>query len=209
VTGHLLRAEGITVRYGDRAVLRGVDVTVRTGSPLGVVGPSGCGKTTLLRVLAGLTRPHAGTVTYDGDTTPPPGSVALLAQHPRTVCNPRWRLERIMAEPAAIRGSSAGVADLAARVGLDGDLLTRFPAQVSDGQLQRACLARVLLQQPRYLLCDEPTAMLDPIAAGEISLLLKQLAAETAMVVVSHSPALVNWLTDTVLDLECAEERRR
>lgn len=203
MTGHVLQATGISVAYDGRRVLDGLDVTVRTGEVVGVVGPSGCGKTTLLRVLAGLKHPDAGTVRYDGAPAPTAGTVALLAQHPRTVCNPRWNLERIIAEPAAIRGGSAGdVAGIAARVGLEPGLLTRYPAQVSDGQLQRACIGRVLLQQPRFVLCDEPTSMLDPIAAEDISLVLKQLAAETGMVLVSHSPAVVGALADTVVGLD-------
>ncbi len=197
-----LQAEHVSVSYGGRPVLRDVSVTVRPGQTLGVRGPSGCGKTTLVRVLAGLQRPDAGTVSYAGEPTPEPGAVALLAQHPRQVCNPRWTLQRILTEPARIRGEdTAGSVEAARRVGLGAELLDRYPAQVSDGQLQRACIGRALLQRPRYLLCDEPTAMLDPIAAEDISRLLAELAEQAAVVLVSHTQTLITALADRVLDL--------
>ncbi len=197
-----LHAEHLSVRFGDHEVLRDVGVTIRAGSPLGVRGPSGCGKTTLLRVLAGLRTPDAGTVRYAGAPVPEPGTVAMLAQHPRQVCNPRWTLRRILLEPNRIRGEDGSAAlEAATRVGLDAALLDRYPAQVSDGQLQRACIGRALLQRPRYLLCDEPTSMLDPIAAEDITELLAQLCEDAAVVVVSHTPTLLTALADSVLDL--------
>ncbi|MEZ0340238.1 ABC transporter ATP-binding protein [Mycobacterium sp. pV006] len=197
-----IRAAGVVVTLGGRTVLDGVDLTAPAGEVTGVTGVSGSGKTTLLRVLAGLQTPDAGTLSYDGAPVPPPGSVALLAQHPRLVCNPRWTLAQIIAEPAVVRGASTSVVDTAVRVGLEPELLDRYPGQVSDGQLQRACLARVLTQQARFVLCDEPTAMLDPIATASVVSLLRNFAADGAVVVlVSHDPALIDALAGTALAL--------
>ncbi|CAN3126902.1 ABC transporter ATP-binding protein [Mycobacterium sp. smrl_JER01] len=197
-----LQATGLTVAFGGRTVLDGVDLAAPAGSVTGVTGASGSGKTTLLRVLAGLHRPDAGTVRYDGSPAPPTGAVALLAQHPRLVCNPRWTLAQIIAEPAAIRGERVRLDDVSVRVGLEPELLDRFPGQVSDGQLQRACLGRVLTQRAGFVLCDEPTAMLDPIAAGAVVGLLRQIsAAGAAVVLVSHDPALIEELTADALVL--------
>jgi len=124
----------------------------------------------------------------------------MLAQHPRLVCNPRWTLGEIISEPARIRGTSTDVPATSARAGLDTALLDRYPAQVSDGQLQRACIARALTAPPHFLLCDEPTAMLDPIAAGDITALLGQIAADgTGIVLVSHNPRVVHALAGEVL----------
>lgn len=197
-----LTAEDISVAFAGRPVLRAVNLTVRAGEIVGVTGPSGCGKTTLLRVLAGLRRPDTGRVRHGAKAVAPTGSVGMLAQHPRLVCNPRWTLRAIVAEPARIRGTVADVEGISARVGLHTALLERHPAQVSDGQLQRACIARALLAAPRFLLCDEPTAMLDPIAAGAIADLLEQIAAEgTGVVLVSHNPRLVDALAGDVVQL--------
>ncbi|MEE6163986.1 MULTISPECIES: ABC transporter ATP-binding protein [unclassified Mycolicibacterium] len=191
-----LDADGISVSFDGRLVLDAVGLTAAGGEIVGVTGPSGCGKTTLLRVLAGLHRPDTGEVRYHGSVQRPPASLALLAQHPRLVCNPRWTLGRIIAEPAVISGAAVSVGAIARRVGLDESLLQRHPGQVSDGQLQRACLGRIVAQQPTIVLCDEPTAMLDPIASDHVAELLREVAEGGASVVlVSHDADLVGALS--------------
>ena len=124
------------------------------------------------------------------------------------MCNPRWTLRQIIDEPLAIRagrGFHPAAEQTAARVGLDTALLERYPGQVSDGQLQRACLGRVLTQGdggPLLVLCDEPTAMLDPIATGSVVSLLRDMAgAGSTVVLVSHDPALIDALTESALAL--------
>lgn len=197
-----VRATGVGVSFGGTRVFDGVDLDAPAATITGVTGSSGSGKTTLLRVLAGLQVPERGTVHYGGAPVPPAGSIALLAQHPRLVCNPRWTLRRIIAEPAAIRGAPDTADELAERVGLDSALLQRYPGQVSDGQLQRACLARVLGQSASVVLCDEPTAMLDPIASSAVLGLLQEIAAGGAVVItVSHDPELIAALADRQLSL--------
>jgi peptide/nickel transport system ATP-binding protein len=196
------------VRYADRSVLNDIDVDVRPGSIGGVVGRSGTGKTTLLRILAGMRRPDSGSVLFDGKSTAPRASIALLDQHPRLVCNPRWTLARIIREPADITRRSVDPAQYAVRTGLDETLLDRFPSQVSDGQLQRACLARVLVQSPSYLMCDEPTAMLDPIAAADVISLLRSVAADgVGMTIVSHDRDVIDELCSAVTVLPAASSR--
>ncbi|QMU21487.1 ABC transporter ATP-binding protein [Gordonia rubripertincta] len=197
-----LAGRGLTARFGDREVFADLDIAVVTRSITGVVGRSGSGKTTLLRILARLTEPAAGAVEQRGGE-PRPGTVGLLAQHPRVVANPRWTLRRIVAEPAAITRRLCEVEEIAARVGLDPALLDRFPSQVSDGQLQRACIGRLLVQAPRFVLCDEPTAMLDPIAARAVIGLLQELVdAGAGIVLVSHQRRLVDARCDRVVDLD-------
>lgn len=171
----MLSAQGIVVGYRrGEPVLDGVDLQIAPGETVGLAGPSGCGKSTLARVLALLLAPWQGTVSLDGE--PVTGfryaapvaartAIGLVFQQPRLAVDPRSTLRRVIAEPLHATGrgdrAPAAVAELAERVGLTPELLDRGPHEVSDGQLQRACLARALVLAPRYLLCDEMTAMVD------------------------------------------------
>lgn len=198
----MITARAIGVRFGGTRVLRDIDFDVVPGRVSGIIGRSGCGKSTLLQVLAGIRTPDTGEVRFDGTARAPRGSVAMIDQHPRLVCNPRWTLSQIIREPSDIMGRPVDPDSYAARTGLDPELLSRFPSQVSDGQLQRACLARVLVQEPTYLLCDEPTAMLDPIAAADVTSLLRSIAAEGAgMALISHDSTLVEQMCSTITTL--------
>lgn len=199
-----IRATGLSVLFDGRPVLAGIDLLVLPGAMTGIRGPSGSGKTTLLRALAGLQPLSAGSVSYDGAAAPVPGSLAILAQAPRQACNPRWPLHRIIAEPArAAKRPLPEVSALADRVGLAPELLDRYPSQLSDGQLQRACVARILVQEPRYLLCDEPTAMLDPIATRAILRLIDGLLDEgVGAALVTHDHRLADARCRTILTLD-------
>lgn len=208
-----LVADSVTCRYGDRVVLRGVSLTVPPGRVLGLTGPSGSGKSSLARILTGLRPPDAGTVVADG--LPPStrrgrmdGRLGLLHQSPGSATDPRMPLRRIIAEPFSARGRSRAAetadrtAELARRVGLTPDLLDRYPDQVSAGQLQRACVARALAAAPAYLVCDEPTAMLDAASTATVAHLLSGLAAEgVGVLAISHDHALLRAWADEVVDI--------
>jgi iron complex transport system ATP-binding protein len=168
-----LAAEALACGYGRGDVLEGVDLGVAAGSILAVLGPNGSGKSTLLRTLARLLRPHAGAVLLDGESLWAGGPirahrrVAIASQEDRggstlTVA------EVVRLGRAAHRGwwRPMGLDDLAAidraldRADL-GRLRDRSIAELSDGEWQRAQLARALAQEPAALLLDEPTAHLD------------------------------------------------
>lgn len=199
----------------DSPVLDGAGIEIPRGQTIGLTGPSGAGKTTLARVCALLHHPWSGRVSVDGVEVPrradaPPEirrAVAMLFQSPRQSTSPRLTLERIVAEPLVLaRAPRAERADVvraaAARVGLTADLLARRPHQVSDGQLQRACLARALVQRPRYLICDEMTAMLDPATtAALVAVLREETSAGLGVLAVSHDHALLGAWADDVAEL--------
>lgn len=218
----MLSAKDLVVGYRKgRPVLDGVDVDLRPGTTLGLAGPSGSGKSTLGAVLALLLQPWSGSVTLDGEPVhgfrhrAPAGqrtAIGVVFQQPRLAVDPRWTLERIVRAPlAACRrgesrdngdsGDSGIVAELTDAVGLTRELLGRRPHEVSDGQLQRACLARALVLRPRYLICDEMTSMVDAsTTASLVHLVRSRSAAEgTGVLAISHDDALLEaWADDVV-----------
>ena len=193
-----LRCENVTYRHpgADRPVLAGLSLEVQPGSIAAVTGPSGVGKTTLGRLMAGLLTPDSGTITCDGRPVGArrgrlPRWAALLGQDPLAAADPRHTLGKMIALPARLAGTRIDVAAAAAEVGLGTELLDRLPAQVSGGQLQRACLARALAQQPRYLIADEATAHLDPDTTHAVAAVLRARAERgLGVLAITHDETL-------------------
>ncbi|MFD6452508.1 ABC transporter ATP-binding protein [Nocardia sp. NPDC060220] len=190
----MLIADSITAGYSSESVIRGVDLRITPGEIVGITGDSGSGKTTLARTMAGLLTPTSGTVTVDGQAPRRArGAIAMVFQSPRAATNPHFTLARIIAEPARIRGATVpDLTALATAVGLTPDLLDRRPHALSDGQLQRACLARALAQNPRYLILDEATAMLDAATTATIIRLVMTRADDNlGVLLISHDEPLL------------------
>ncbi|MFG3703535.1 ABC transporter ATP-binding protein [Micromonospora sp. NPDC047670] len=216
-TGTGLAAHQVTVAYGRQRVLDRVDLHVAPGETVGLHGPSGSGKSTLARVLALLHAPDAGHVTLDGHRVAGvrhrlPAAVrtrvAILFQSPRAATDPRLSLADVVAEPLRATGvpaerARARAVELADLVGLTPDLLARRPHAVSDGQLQRACLARALVHRPAYLLCDEATAMLDASTQAHLAAVITDYQREhgAGVLLITHDPALMARWATRVVDL--------
>ncbi|GLZ02534.1 ABC transporter ATP-binding protein [Actinomadura sp. NBRC 104412] len=207
----MLSATNLTAgyRHGPN-VLNGLSITLQPGRIIGVQGPSGCGKSTLIRVLALLHPPRTGRLHLDGQPVQrfryaaPAGQrrrIGVVFQHPRAAADPRHTLRRIVSAHLPPTAPPEETDRLSALVGLTPDLLDRRPHEVSDGQLQRACLARTLGAHPRYLLCDEMTAMLDASSAATLlHLLLAQVREDDrAALMVSHDPALLDAICDQTI----------
>jgi len=211
----VLELRAITAGYDHRApVVRGVSLTVEPGEAVGLLGPSGCGKSTLARVAALLHRPDSGTLVLDGH--PVRGwrhrapralrtAFGVVFQQPRLSSDPRLRLADLIAEPLRATGrreeADDRVTELAAPLGLTRDLLRRRPHEVSDGQLQRACLARALVLRPRWLICDEVTAMLDASTTAALVEAIEHYRAATGagLLAVGHDHTLLRrWCDRTV-----------
>ncbi|MET9348269.1 ABC transporter ATP-binding protein [Streptomyces termitum] len=216
----MLELHAITAGYEPRRpVFRGASLTVAPGEAVGLLGPSGCGKSTLARVAALLHRPDAGRLVLDGTEVTAwrhraprawRTAVGVVFQQPRTAADPRLRLADLIAEPLRATGRKAEAADrvavLAPAVGLTSDLLTRRPHEVSDGQLQRACLARALSLSPRWLVCDEMTAMLDASTTAALVAAVETYRAETGagLLAVGHDRVLLDrWCDRTVEWRDC------
>ncbi|MFC9853003.1 ABC transporter ATP-binding protein [Streptomyces prasinus] len=212
----MLELRAVTAGYDRRSapVVRDATLTVAPGEAVGLLGPSGCGKSTLARVAALLHRPDAGTVTVDGTPVrrwrhraprPLRTSFGVVFQQPRLSADPRLSLTDLIAEPLRATGRRdtvpARVPELASTVGLTPDLLTRRPHEVSDGQLQRACLARALVLRPRWLICDEMTAMLDASTTAALVTVVEDYRTATGagLLAVGHDRTLLDrWCDRTV-----------
>jgi peptide/nickel transport system ATP-binding protein len=222
----VLELRTVTAGYERKApVFRDVSLSVAPGEAVGLLGPSGCGKSTLARVAALLHRPDAGTLLLDGTpvrrwrhSAPRAQRTAfgVVFQQARLSADPRLALADLIAEPLRATGrrdeAADRVAELAATVGLTTDLLTRRPHEVSDGQLQRACLARALVLRPRWLVCDEMTAMLDASTTAALVRVVEDYRADTGagLLAVGHDRVLLDrWCDRTVEWASVASTRER
>ncbi|MEK6346722.1 MAG: ABC transporter ATP-binding protein [Burkholderia sp.] len=194
MSGARLELRGVALHYADRKVLNALDLDVAPGEIVALLGPSGCGKSSLLRVIAGLVAPSAGTVRLDGDpVVGPRADLALAFQHPALL--PWLNVERNVAfgldfarQPALPRERRrARVSEALQAVGLEHARHWR-PAQLSGGMAQRVALARSLAREPRVLLLDEPFGALDEVTRAGMQRLLAAIVRRTGAtaVLVTH-----------------------
>ena len=196
-----LRAENISFRYDRKSpwILKNVDLTMDAGERVALTGPSGCGKSTLSKILAGYLEPTEGQVLLDGKPLPTRGysPVQLIYQHPEQAVNPRWKMERTLKE------CWEPDEELLKEMGIESEWLKRWSSELSGGELQRFCIARVLGPQTRFLVCDEITTMLDVITQAQIWELLLERASERdlGMAVVTHNMALAEKVCSRIVSL--------
>ena len=204
-----LEARRVSFGYDGSAPLVFDDFSfaVRPGERVALRAPSGHGKSTLCRLLAGYLEPARGGVFVDGAPlreAAVPGAaspVQLIGQHPERVIDPLLRIRKSLAEAGLGHAGSAN--DLLAALGVRSAWLDRFPSELSGGELQRICIARALATQPRYLICDEISTMLDASTQAQLWRFLISYAQEreVGMVIVSHSDALVDRVATRVVEL--------
>lgn len=181
----------LRVSAGGRELLALPQLQVRAGEQVVVVGANGAGKSTLLRCLGGFVRPQADLLQVLGQplAPQPPGRRALRGADAWRSC---WRHYPPHEVQAALQALQA--VGLAARADVRADRL-------SGGERQKVAMARVLLQRPRLVLADEPTASLDPAASQEAIALLREVATHATLITIVHDPALVPMLGERVLGL--------
>lgn len=196
-----LEAKNVSFRYEPRLpwVLQTVSLKLERGARTALFAPSGYGKTTLAMLLAGYLQPTAGEVLLDGAPLPKTGvcPVQLICQHPEKAINPRWRLARVLEESGAL---SDAVLDA---FGIERAWLTRYPRELSGGELQRFCVARALMSGAQYLICDEISTMLDVITQAQIwnTVLAEAEKRNMAILAVTHNRNLAERIADEIVDL--------
>ena len=196
-----LEAKNVSFRYEPRLpwVLQSVSLKLERGARTALFAPSGYGKTTLAMLLAGYLQPTAGEVLLDGAPLPKTGvcPVQLICQHPEKAINPRWRLARVLEESGALDDA---VLDA---FGIERAWLTRYPRELSGGELQRFCVARALMSGAQYLICDEISTMLDVITQAQIwnTVLAEAEKRNMAILAVTHNRYLAERIADEIVDL--------
>ena len=187
----MLKGEGLWFRYGSQLpwVVRDRTVSIAPGDVIGLMAPSGYGKTTLGKVLAGYLAPTRGRVTLDENPLPSQGycPVQLVFQNPELAVNPRWRIDQVLREghPPQLHYLDA--------LGIHPGWMTRYPHELSGGELQRVAIARVLNRNTRYLIADEMTAMLDANTQALIWQVILDFAREyhVGIIAISHDKPLL------------------
>lgn len=196
-----LEAKNISFRYTrkDPWIFENLSLRIEKGERLAIFAPSGYGKTTLALLLSGYLKPNSGEILLDGKPLPDKGicPVQLIYQHPEKAINPRWRLKRVLEESVLLNP------ELPEAFGIEPAWLSRFPRELSGGELQRFCVARALMSGADYLICDEISTMLDVITQAQIwNLVLAEAEKRNmAVIAVTHNRHLAAKIAERTIDL--------
>jgi oligopeptide/dipeptide ABC transporter ATP-binding protein len=190
-----------------------VSVEIRRGETFGLVGESGCGKSTFANAVLGMIKPTDGQVFFEGqDLNALPKkefkemrrNMQMIFQDPFSSLNPRFDLLEIIGEPMVIRGGYTPqeiedrVVEMLELVGLSRHDLHRYPSDFSGGQRQRIGIARAIILNPSFLVCDEPVSALDVSVHAQILNLLDEIQKKSGLtyLFISHNLAVVKSICD-------------
>lgn len=204
--------------FFSRETIRAVDhVTfhIEEGKTLGLLGSSGCGKSTIAKLLLGMETPEEGQILIDGkdilhqsvsERKELGKKIQMIFQQPGESFDPEMKIEKSLLEPMEIHQLYAEkkrkqvLRELMAQLNLPEILLDRYPHQISGGEAQRLAILRALTLNPRILILDEPTSMLDVSTQAQILRILKKLQEKRKLtyLFISHDPGVVQWMCDTL-----------
>ena len=216
----MINLQGVTKSFGSNHVLRGVDLTIPRGQSMVVIGGSGTGKSVLLKCILGLVRPDGGQITLDGADVTQGDRDAFLARFGMlfqggalfdslTIWqNVAFRLMRGALKRPHDEARAIAIEKLR-RVGLSPDVADLFPAELSGGMQKRVGLARAIAAEPEIIFFDEPTTGLDPIMAGVINDLIREIVTEmgATAIAITHDMTSVRAISDRVAMLHGGKVR--
>ena len=193
-----LKAENISYSYNKkREILKDVSLSLNSNQIIGLIGDSGSGKSTLCKIMAGFITNYKGQVTLDGKKIPDKDfyPVQLIFQHPEKTMNPKWKMEKVLNE------SWTPPQELKETFGLKDNWLTRWPSELSGGELQRFSILRALNPKTKFIIADEISTMLDALTQVQIwEALIKHCRANNiGILAVSHDPELLEVVCDDIL----------
>ncbi len=207
----MIELRGVHKAFGANQVLRGVDLVVPRGESMVVIGGSGTGKSVALKCILGLVHPDAGTILVDGQDVTGTDRESFLARFGMLFQggalfdslsvwqNVAFRLQRGAQRRSPVQAREIAVEKLR-RVGLKPEVADLYPAELSGGMQKRVGLARAIADDPEIIFFDEPTTGLDPIMAGVINELIREIVVEmgaTAMTI-THDMTSVRAIADNV-----------
>lgn len=197
----LLEVKNISYRYNkdSKWILKDVSFKIDSKERVALVGPSGYGKSTLSKIISGYIKPDEGEILWDGKPIPKKGycPIQMIYQHPEQSVNPRWKMGKILNEGWNVDN------DLLKEMGIEKSWLNRWPNELSGGELQRFCIARVLGPKTKFLVCDEISTMLDVITQAQIWNLLLKISEKNdlGMLVVTHNIELAKRVCTRIIEL--------
>jgi peptide/nickel transport system ATP-binding protein len=193
-----LKANNISFSYNKkRQILKDFSLSLNSNQIIGLMGDSGSGKSTLCKILAGYITHYSGEVTLDGNKIPYKGfyPVQLIFQHPEKTMNPKWKMEKVLNE------SWTPPKELRDTFGLKDQWLTRWPNELSGGELQRFSILRAINPETKFIIADEISTMLDAVTQVQIweKLINHAKANNIGILAVSHDPELLEVICDDIL----------
>ena len=207
----MIRLRAVHKAFSGTPVLAGVDLDVDAGTSLVIIGGSGTGKSVTIKCILGLIRHDAGTITVGGQDVASGDREAFLAQFGMLFQGgalfdslPVWQNVAFRLLRGALRRPPGEAREVAIeklrRVGLGPEAADLFPAELSGGMQKRVGLARAIAAEPKIIFFDEPTTGLDPIMAGVINALIREIVVEmgATAVTITHDMSSVHAIADTV-----------
>jgi peptide/nickel transport system ATP-binding protein len=194
-----------------------ISFDIKEGETLGLVGQSGCGKTTLGRSIVGLQPINEGSIIYKGEIIATPNKpynphykkiIQLIFQDPYSSLHPRMRIGDAIAEPLLVHQIASGksarkerVIDMLEKVELPADCYNKYPHEFSGGQRQRIVIARALIMEPKFVICDESVSALDVSVQAQVLNLLNDLktSMQFSALFITHDLSVVKYISDRIM----------